>query len=52
MIAPSALPCRPTRCRKMTMRGHGSMAGGTTSDMPPPPVSEKLGRQDRPSSRL
>ena len=29
---------RSGRCRKMTMRGHGSMTGGTVNDMPPPPV--------------
>lgn len=28
---------RRGRVRKMTMRGHGSIACGTTNDMPPPP---------------
>jgi hypothetical protein len=25
--------------RKMTFRGHGAMVGGTTNDMPPPPIA-------------
>jgi len=25
--------------RKMTFRGHGAMLGGTSNDMPPPPVA-------------
>lgn len=29
--------CRLGRTRKITMRGHGVMVGGTANDMPPPP---------------
>ena len=28
---------RPSRARKLTVRGHGAFSGGTTNDMPPPP---------------
>jgi len=27
--------------RKLTIRGHGSMVGGTANDMPPPPASRR-----------
>lgn len=29
----------PGRARKMTLRGHGAFVGGTSSDIPPPPVA-------------
>jgi hypothetical protein len=37
MMAPKVDLARARRCRKMTMRGHGAMTGGTANDMPPPP---------------
>ena len=35
------------RARKMTVRGHGSFTGGTSSDMPPPP-GEAVGSLPEP----
>jgi hypothetical protein len=30
------------RSRKTTIRGRGSIVGGTTNDMPPPPSADRL----------
>ena len=37
MIAGPALPHRRLMLRKTTIRGRGSIVGGTASDIPPPP---------------
>lgn len=31
------------RGRKLTLRGHGSFVGGTTNDIPPPPIRSNRG---------